>query len=160
MAVNPSNAQAPRSRAECASLSIAHLCQQIQSDVEQAAQRAFHAGSRTAADTLLFGLATYSGELVRRLQEQDAAETPSSPLVPGRDVGLQATWEIAALMQALVNLYPAPGTEDQRPFVLRGLALRASKLNSVVMSIFDDEWDDGPMRKVVLGETFAAEVGQ
>lgn len=56
-----------------------------------------------------------------------------------RVLALEATWEIAALLQELVVQCPLIYGEDQRPLVVRGLALRAAFLNNKVMSALDDD---------------------
>ena len=87
-------------------------------------------------------------------EENGTATPPIKP--PGRELGLEAVYEIAALMQTIVQMSPLTDATDQRPLVVRGLALRAHQLNSVLMSILseDDLADDdiGSLRRKVVGE--------
>ena len=73
-------------------------------------------------------------------------------------LGREATYEIAALAQAIVEHYGQVTGEDQRPLVIRGMALRIHELNSHVMSLLDvpEEFASGPngrhMRHRIMGE--------
>lgn len=78
-----------------------------------------------------------------------------------RAMALEAVWEIAALMQALVEHHGhIVDVENQEPLVIRGLALRAAEPNSTVMAALDDdlldERDLQRRQKRVIGEAAAA----
>ena len=61
-----------------------------------------------------------------------------------RSLALECTWEIAALLQELVVQCPLMYGEDQRPLVVRGLALRAAFLNGRVMAVLGDDAANTP----------------
>lgn len=65
--------------------------------------------------------------------DRGAADIPG----PVARLAREATYEIAALTQALAEHYGQVTDEDQRPLVVRGMALRVHQLNSQVMSILD-----------------------
>jgi hypothetical protein len=55
-------------------------------------------------------------------------------------LGLSAAWEIAALMQAVIQHGgQLTGDDNQAPLVVRGLAQRASSLASVLMEVLQPE---------------------
>ena len=64
------------------------------------------------------------------------AEAVTIP-APVAQLAREATYEIAALMQALAEHYGQVTGEDQRPLVVRGMALRAHQLSMQVMSVLD-----------------------
>ena len=72
-------------------------------------------------------------ELAARADDAAAADIPG----PVARLAREATYEIAALTQALAEHYGQVTGEDQRPLVVRGMALRAHQLNMQLMSILD-----------------------
>lgn len=72
-------------------------------------------------------------------------------------VGLEATWEVDALCALARNLAEDVGhTLEQTKLVrialqLRGVVLRIDRLNSALMSIFDDDVETRDLQRSVLG---------
>lgn len=79
-----------------------------------------------------------------------AKTQPSLTIPPAQlDLGFQAVWEIAALMQALAEHYGAPDDEDQRGLAIRGIALRAAELAGFLMAVLgDDVHAPGELRRI------------
>ena len=93
-------------------------------------------------------------------EEATGTHVPPGADLPGHlaALGREATYEIAALAQAIVEHYGQLTGEDQRPLVVRGMALRIHELNGHVMSLLDvpEEFASGPngrqMRQRIMGE--------
>lgn len=71
------------------------------------------------------------------------AETRQLPDEVAR-FALDCTYEICALLQAIVDNAPHEFAEDQRPLVIRGLAMRAAKLNDFTMAALGDDMSHDP----------------
>lgn len=106
-------------------------------------------------------------EATKTVPPDDAGATADRIQVPAdlARLALEATWEIAALTQAIVEHYGQLRDEDQRPLVVRGMALRVHDLNNRVMSILDEPEelaggsDARELQRVILGEA-AAGIGE
>jgi hypothetical protein len=57
----------------------------------------------------------------------------------GVRLALECTYEISALMQAIIEHCPQEYGEDTRPLVVRGLAQRAFRLNDIAMGLLNDD---------------------
>lgn len=82
-----------------------------------------------------------------------------------RIVGLEATWEIDALAEAISDFGENLGNGDSEQTELmslrlkiRGLTARIAQLNGVVMSILDDDNDTQVLARRVFGSSYAQEV--
>jgi hypothetical protein len=72
----------------------------------------------------------------------------SQPTSERVDVALRATWEIEALMNAIIS----QNTDEMNGILIRGLAIRAKQLNNAAMSALDDEDHDmAELSEVVFG---------
>jgi hypothetical protein len=57
----------------------------------------------------------------------------------GVRLALECTYEISALVQAIIEQVPHEFAEDSRPLVVRGLAQRMHRLNDITMGLLNDE---------------------
>ncbi|WP_395699074.1 hypothetical protein [Aquabacterium sp.] len=87
----------------------------------------------------------------------------SATVLPDRitRLGMEATWEIAALAQSIVEHSPMR-YEDPTPLVVRGMAMRIAQLNSRLMAMLSKDLDGNTqdeqergMALVVVGEAAA-----
>lgn len=81
---------------------------------------------------------------------------------PVRSVGLEAAWELAAILQHIITLCPVVD-EDATPLVVRGMLLRAASLTSVLMSMMGDDMPEETkgiraLQRLVLGDAAVAEL--
>lgn len=75
-----------------------------------------------------------------------------------RSIGLEAVWELEALISMIPGLCEnlGRGEDDQAELMrlrlqIRGLAARIGELNGAVMSIFDEDGDTGALARSVFG---------
>lgn len=91
------------------------------------------------------------------------AEAPTLQLPEARRrVGLEATWEIDALVEGMRSLTADLGSGSLEPqeavklsLQLRGMTARIVQLNSVAMSVLDEDDDTASLERKVHGNALA-----
>ncbi len=94
-------------------------------------------------------------EIQERSEHDDDSPLPEGIAISGlrRYIGLGAVYELSASLDVLRRLAndAAHGGDTVDDDFLRGLAIRASDLTNVVMSVLDNDVDERGSRRIVYG---------